>query len=92
MSELSFCHRMTVSGSILVPFVASEKPPESAQSCVLLVIAILLQSSGAGLSGVFGGDSAIYTTRRGPVKFLYWLTVVLALIFVGLAIASLILK
>ena len=59
---------------------------------VFLIIAILLQSRGAGLSGTFGGDSAVYTTRRGPEKFLYWLTVVLAVIFVGLAILSLILR
>lgn len=59
---------------------------------VLLILSILLQSRGAGLSGTFGGDSAVYTTRRGPEKMLYWITVVLALIFVGLAIASLIIK
>lgn len=58
----------------------------------LLVLAILLQSRGAGLSGTFGGDSAVYTTRRGPEKMLYWITLILALIFVGLAIASLIIK
>ena len=60
--------------------------------CVILLFAILLQSRGAGLSGTFGGDSAVYTTRRGPEKLLYWLTVILALIFVGLAVADLILK
>ena len=60
---------------------------------VILILAILFQSRGAGLSGTFGGsDSAVYSTRRGPEKFLYWLTVILALCFVGLAIASLILK
>ena len=58
----------------------------------LLILSILLQTRGAGLSGTFGGDSAVYTTRRGPEKLLYWLTVILALGFVGLAIASLILK
>lgn len=57
---------------------------------VLLVLAVLLQSRGAGLSGTFGGDSAVYTTRRGSEKLLYWLTVLLALIFVGLGIANLI--
>ncbi|HRY60163.1 MAG TPA: preprotein translocase subunit SecG [Patescibacteria group bacterium] len=59
---------------------------------ILLILSILLQSRGAGLSGTFGGDSAVYSTRRGPEKFLYWLTIILALCFVGLAIASLILK
>jgi len=59
---------------------------------VFLILAILLQSRGAGLSGTFGGDSAVYTTRRGPEKVLYWLTIILAVIFVGLAIISLILR
>lgn len=59
---------------------------------VILILSILLQSRGAGLSGTFGGDSAVYTTRRGPEKMLYWITLVLALVFVGLAIASLIIK
>ncbi len=59
---------------------------------VLLLLSILLQSRGAGLGSAFGGDSAVYTTRRGPEKFLYWLTVILAVIFVGLAIASLLVK
>ncbi|MDD5731726.1 MAG: preprotein translocase subunit SecG [Patescibacteria group bacterium] len=59
---------------------------------VLLILSILLQSRGAGLSGTFGGDSAVYTTRRGPEKMLYWITLILALVFVGLTIASLIIK
>jgi len=59
---------------------------------VFLILSVLLQSRGAGLSGTFGGDSAVYTTRRGPEKMLYWITVILALVFVGLAIASLIIK
>lgn len=58
----------------------------------LLILAILLQQRGAGLSGTFGGDSAVYSTRRGPEKFLYWLTVILAVIFVGLGIAHLIIR
>ena len=59
---------------------------------VFLMLAILLQSRGAGLSGTFGGDSAIYTTRRGAEKLLYWITIILAVIFVFLALISLILK
>lgn len=59
---------------------------------VILILSILLQSRGAGLSGVFGGDSAVFSTRRGPEKLLYWVTIVLAVIFVGLSIARLIVK
>ena len=32
---------------------------------VALVFAILLQSRGSGLGGTFGGDSAVYRSRRG---------------------------
>ena len=59
---------------------------------IFLILAILLQTRGAGLSGTFGGDSAVYTTRRGPEKFLYWLTIILAFLFIALAVLSLILK
>lgn len=59
---------------------------------VLLMLSILLQTRGAGLSGTFGGNSAVYSTRRGPEKFLFWLSIILSLIYVGLAVASLILN
>lgn len=59
---------------------------------IIMVLSILLQTRGAGLGSTFGGDSAVYSTRRGPEKFLYWLTVILALAFVGLAVADLILS
>ena len=32
---------------------------------IALVVAILLQARGTGLSGTFGGDSAVYRSRRG---------------------------
>jgi protein translocase SecG subunit len=32
---------------------------------IALVAAILLQARGTGLSGTFGGDSAVYRSRRG---------------------------
>ncbi|MBI5254693.1 preprotein translocase subunit SecG [Candidatus Falkowbacteria bacterium] len=58
---------------------------------ILLMVSILLQGRGAGLSGVFGGSSAVYRTKRGIEKFLTIFSVVLFIIFVGLAITSLIL-
>lgn len=57
---------------------------------VLLVISILLQSRGTGLSGVFGGSNAVFRTKRGIEKTLFTATIVLALAFFGLAIALLI--
>ncbi|MDO8600741.1 MAG: preprotein translocase subunit SecG [bacterium] len=55
---------------------------------VLLVISILLQQKGAGLSEAFGGDSVVYQTRRGFEKILFWGTVILAVLFFGLGIVT----
>jgi preprotein translocase subunit SecG len=54
---------------------------------VILLIAILTQSKGVGLSSVFGGGDAIYRTKRGLEKWLFYSTIALAIIFVGLSIA-----
>ena len=57
---------------------------------VLLIISILLQSSGSGLGGVFGGAGAVYSTKRGIEKILFYLTIVLSILFFTLALANLI--
>tara|TARA_Y100000310_G_scaffold297175_1_gene329989 strand:+ start:333 stop:554 length:222 start_codon:yes stop_codon:yes gene_type:complete len=60
---------------------------------VALATFILLQQRGAGLGSAFGGgDGSGYVTRRGIQKKLYWLTLVFAIAFVGLALLSLILS
>lgn len=59
---------------------------------VLLMVAILLQSRGTGLSGIFGGASSIYRTKRGIEKTLFYSTIVLAVLFFGTALATLFLK
>lgn len=56
---------------------------------VVLVIAILLQQKEGGLSTVFGGEGAVYRSKRGLARGLHWLTIVLAIVFVGLSIAVL---
>jgi protein translocase SecG subunit len=56
---------------------------------VLLTISILLQNRGAGLSGTFGGDFGGYYSKRGFEKFLVRFSIVLAVLFIGLAIANL---
>lgn len=57
---------------------------------ILLIIVILLQQKGTGLSGVFGGSSNIYSTKRGVDKILHYSTIVLAVIFFGLSIIRLV--
>ena len=59
---------------------------------VLLVITILLQRSEAGLGGAFGGGDmggGVHYTRRGAEKFIFRLTIVLAILFALSAVAAL---
>ncbi len=58
---------------------------------VLLVTAILLQQKGAGMGAAFGGSSNIYSTKRGVDKMLFRATIVLSVLFFGLALASVLL-
>ena len=58
---------------------------------IALITSILLQARGTGLSGAFGGDSAVYRSRRGVEKRLWQFTIALLVLFVVFAIASFIL-
>ncbi len=49
---------------------------------IALMASILLQARGAGLSSAFGGDSAVYRSRRGIEKRLFQFTVLLSVLFV----------
>lgn len=55
---------------------------------ILLIISILLQNRGAGLSGAFGGSFGGYHTKRGFEKFLVTASVVLSGLFIVLAATS----
>ena len=57
-------------------------------AAVLLMVAILLQSRGAGVGGVFGGEGAVYQTKRGLEKKLFIATIILSIIFLGTALAN----
>ncbi len=57
---------------------------------ILIVILILLQERSVGISGLMGGDSAFYQTRRGLEKAIFGGTIVLAVVFVALALGALI--
>lgn len=59
-------------------------------SC-LLIAAILLQQKGSGLGAAFGGSSNIYSTKRGIDKTLFQATIVIGILFLLVAIASLVL-
>jgi preprotein translocase subunit SecG len=56
---------------------------------IALIASVILQSKGAGLGGLTGGDSGgFFTARRGVEKTLFRLTIVLSVLFVLLAIAT----
>lgn len=55
---------------------------------IVLVILIIPQGAGGGLGSAFGG--ATYHTRRGMEKGIFNLTIVFAVIFAALSIATLI--
>lgn len=55
---------------------------------LLLMVTILMQQKGAGLGGAFGGDSAVYRTKRGAEKFIFRLTIILSVLFLATTLAN----
>lgn len=56
----------------------------------LLIVAILMQSQGSGISAAFGGGGEFYRSRRSLERFLIGATIVLAIIFAIFSIILLI--
>lgn len=61
-------------------------------SSIILIITILLQQKGTGLSATFGGEGNVYRTKRGLEKILFTATIILAIIFLSSVFLSLIVK
>ena len=59
---------------------------------IALIVAVLMQARGTGLSGTFGGDSAVYRSRRGIERRLWQFTIVLAILFVIFSLGSYLIK
>ncbi len=58
---------------------------------IFLVVFILVQQRGTAMGSAFGGDGgSFYGTRRGVQKQLYWGTIFLSILFIGLALLRLI--
>jgi preprotein translocase subunit SecG len=56
---------------------------------IALVLSVILQSKGAGLGGLTGGDAGgIFTARRGIEKVLFRVTIGLSVLFFSLAIIA----
>lgn len=59
---------------------------------LLLIIAILLQQKGAGLGAGFGaGGGGIQSTRRGPEKLIFNVTVAASILLFAVSLAVVIL-
>lgn len=59
---------------------------------IFLMLAILFQARGSGLSATFGGDSSVYRSRRGVERRLWQFTILLAILFCVFSEASFLLK
>lgn len=59
-------------------------------SAVILMVLVLIQNRGGGLGSVFGGSdvSSVYRTKRGMEKNLHLLTIIFAILFIGLSLAN----
>ncbi|MBU0646273.1 preprotein translocase subunit SecG [Patescibacteria group bacterium] len=55
---------------------------------ILLITVILLQARGTGLGAAFGGEGNIYRTKRGIEKKLFHFTIILSILFFGVALAN----
>jgi protein translocase SecG subunit len=60
---------------------------------IILIGLILIQERSSGVSGLLGGvgSGGAYQVRRGLEKFVFWITIVFAAAFAGLAILNLVL-
>ncbi len=61
---------------------------------VILVTAILLQQTSAGVGGALGGSTneSFHQTRRGFEKFLFYLSIVCGILFALSALLAIIVK
>lgn len=56
---------------------------------VLLIVSILLQAQGGGLSPVFGGGGEMYRSKQNVEKFLIGATIILSVLLALLSVALL---
>jgi len=58
---------------------------------ISLITLILLQQRGTALGSAFGSEGGFYATRRGLQQKIFWATVVLSILFIGLSLLNLVL-
>lgn len=55
---------------------------------ILLITLIAMQQRGAALGAGFGGGGEVYSTKRGAQKKMHYATIILAILFLGLGVLS----
>ncbi len=55
-------------------------------AAAVLIVLVLMQMQGSGLSGSFGGTGEVYRSKRSIEKLLLWATVVITIIFAIISI------
>jgi len=55
---------------------------------IALVACVLLQQRGGGIGVVGGLQTQFYGTRRGLERIIFWLTIILGILFIVLAVIS----
>jgi len=56
----------------------------------VLILLILLQAKGVGLSATFGGEGGFYRSKRGVEKLLFRFTILISFLFFLLSVIGLI--
>jgi preprotein translocase subunit SecG len=57
---------------------------------VIVIILVLIQERGGGISGLLGGDGqGTYQSRRGVERVIFFATIVATVAFAGIALAQL---
>lgn len=56
---------------------------------VLLIAIILIQKGESSLGSAFGASDSFQMQKRGPEKVFFYATIILSILFLGLAFASL---
>ncbi len=65
----------------------------SVVSVIIVVLLLLQQRDSGGIGTLFGGTGGeSYRTRRGAEKFIFYLTIGLVIVWVGLLITNLVLN
>lgn len=87
--------RPAICANIVRMSISSVLPYIQIAISVLLILAILLQQTGAQNGGALGGSDtsvSVFHTRRGLEKMLFIATIVLAVLFVASSFLSLIVR